>query len=219
MRKSKFQVTKPLVLLLAIGIFNCAYNLYAAESEPKTAEELTGCIRQASSASQACLEDLKNIYFQGDRYADFVELLKGLSPANKSIEPALNYYIALSRYTQLKYLEESKGWDEYFAKGNDYRADIVSAAQKAIKATGLSEPVQVYSKLLLFQFHKDQQDSFTEGALTDLMASAAACAQSGGDMKIIKGVADKLSAYGEKGKAKELYKIYAQKLSGSQIQD
>ncbi|MFA5349757.1 MAG: hypothetical protein WC357_00330 [Candidatus Omnitrophota bacterium] len=226
MKKSKFQIKKYLVLLFSAGIFNFICHsgsgngyLSAAELEPKTPEALTKCIREAGNSSLACLEDLKNIYFKDNRYADLVGLLKGLLPVDKAIEPSLYYYIALGRYSQLKYLEETKSWDEYFARGNEYRDDIVNASEKAIKATRLAEPVQVYSKLLLFQFHKDQQDAFADGALTDLMASAKAYAQSGGDIKTVKDIADKLSYYGEKGKAKELYKIYAQQLSGSQIQD
>ncbi|MBP7835880.1 MAG: hypothetical protein KA022_00185 [Candidatus Omnitrophica bacterium] len=213
MKKTYFSSSA--VLLLVTFIF-C---LPVFAEEAKDTQSLVKCAGAADSGSPACLEGLKDIYFKDNKYTEFVELLKGLSLSNKSIEPARDYYIALSRYSQLKYLEEAKAWDEYFAKGNDYRDDIVNAAQKAIEATSLAEPVQLYSRLLLFQFHKDQQDAFAESALTDLLASASAYAQAGGDIKTVKDIADKISSYGEKGKAKELYKIYAQELSGSQIQD
>ena len=205
--------------LMALFIFTFIFCALASGEETKDSKSLVKCVSEAGSSSLTCLEELKNIYFKDNKYADFVELLRGLHPANKSIVPSLDYYIALSRYSQLKYLEETKGWDEYFAKGNEYRDDISNSSQRAIKAAGLTEPVGVYARLLLYQFHKDQQDAFVEGALTDLMVSAATYAQSGGDIKTIKDIADKLSAYGESGKARELYKIYAQKISNSQIQD
>ena len=77
-----------------------------------------------------------------------------------------DYRAALSRYQQLKYLEETKNWDEYFAKGNDYRDEIVTKAEKVSSTAALDDPLRIYSRLLLYSFHKDQQDTFTEDALS-----------------------------------------------------
>ena len=192
---------------------------YAEELKPKTPELLTKCICEGKSEQIACLEELKGSYFKDNKYADFVELLKGLCPGDKAAEPTVNYYLALSRYSQLKYLEDAKSWDEYFDKGNDYRDDIVNYAQKAAGATTSKDSVNIYSKLLLYQFHKDQQDTFSDSALEQLLSALTEYAQSNGDMKIIKEAADKLVIYNEKGKSKELYKIYALKLAASNIKD
>jgi hypothetical protein len=130
-----------------------------------------------------------------------------------------DYRAALSRYQQLKHLEEAKSWDEYFAKGNDYRNEIVEKAEKVSSTAALDDPLRVYSRLLLYSFHKDQQDTFTEESLSNLMASALDYAKLNKDITPIKETADKLLFYEEKAKAKELYKIYAKKLVNSDIKD
>ena len=130
-----------------------------------------------------------------------------------------SYRVALGRYQQLKNLEEAKNWDEYFAKGNDYRNEIVSEAGKVSSAAPKDDPLRVYSRLLLYSFHKDQQDNFTEEALSNLMEAAADYAKLNHDMVPIKESADKLLFYEEKIKAKELYRIYAKELVSSDIKD
>ena len=197
----------------------CHSFAYAEESKAKAPEALTRCICEAKGGELACLNELKDSYFKDNKFSDFVGLLRGLCPGEKTIEPAVNYYIALTRYSQLKHLEEAQLWDEYFAKGNDYRDDIASAAKKAIDATTSGNVINVDASLLLYQFHKDQQDTFVDGALSGLMSSVSGYAASGDDIKTVKEVADKLLAYGEPKEAKELYKVYARKLSSANIKD
>ena len=130
-----------------------------------------------------------------------------------------SYRSALNRYQQLKYLEEAKNWDEYFSKGNDYRNEIVDKAGKVSSTAALDDPLRVYSRLLLYSFHKDQQDTFTEEALSNLMSSALDYAKLNKDMTPIKETADKLLSYDEKSKAKELYKVYAKELVKTDVKD
>jgi outer membrane protein assembly factor BamD (BamD/ComL family) len=139
--------------------------------------------------------------------------------SNDAVKPLLSYYIASTRYQQLRYLEEVKSWDEYFAKGNDYRDDIVKEAGKSIDATSQDDPIHLYSRLIIFQFHKDLQDAFVDAALSDLVNSTLDYAKLNKDSKPVKETADRLLSYGEKAKAKELYKIYAQELVNSNIKD
>jgi TolA-binding protein len=130
-----------------------------------------------------------------------------------------SYRVASSRYQQLKYLEETKNWDEYFAKGNDYRDEIVSEAGKVSSSAAEDDPLRVYSRLLLYSFHKDQQDTFTEEALSNLMSSVLDYAKLNKNIIPIKEAADKLLSYDEKAKAKELFKIYAKELVSSDIKN
>lgn len=130
-----------------------------------------------------------------------------------------DYRAALSRYQRLKYLEDTKSWDEYFAKGNDYRDEIVDKAGKVSLAAAENDPLRVYSRLLLYSFHKGQQDNFTEEALNNLMSSALDYAKLNKDMAPIKETADELFFYEEKANARELYKIYAKELVNSDIKD
>ncbi|MDO8662099.1 MAG: hypothetical protein Q7K98_02610 [Candidatus Omnitrophota bacterium] len=204
-----------ILYLYIICILALFHNLCFA----KTPEELTKCICEGKAGELACLEELKNTSFENNKYADFAELLKGLCPENKAIEPAIDYYLALTRSSQLKYLEDTKSWDEYFAKGNDYRDDLVKSAQKAISLTTTRNALNINSKLLLYQFYKDQMSASSDTILADLIWSVGEYSQSGNDINTIKVVADKLVGYNEKGKAKELYKIYARKLAGSEVKD
>lgn len=208
-----------LALFCALSFYICHSVAYAEELKAKAPEALTKCICEGKSGQLICLDELKDPYFKDNKYNDFIGLLKGLCPGNKEVESAINYYVALARYSQLRYLEDAKSWDEYFAQGNDYRDDIVNYAQKAIAATTSKDAVNIYSRLLLYQFHKDQQDTFSDSALAELMSAVTGYAQSSDDMKTIKEAADKLVSYNENGKARELYKIYAQKLAGSSIKD
>ncbi len=183
--------------------------------------ELTKQIIEAKANQElyAPFEELKNLYFKDNKYTALVEFLRALSQEKKALEPFTGYYIAQSRYHQLKYLEDTQKWDEYFAQGNTYRDELTKAAQKTINTTIPNEPINIYARLILWQFHKDQQDVFAESSLTDLMSSIIEYSKVAGDIKPIKEVADTLLSYGEKGKSKELYRIYAEKLVTSDIKD
>ena len=164
-------------------------------------------------------EELKDSYFQENKYSELVKFLESLSQQKNTLEPFVNYYTALARYYQLKHLEKTQDWDEYFGQGNNYRNQITASIQKALDYTNVKDALNIYSRLLLWQFHKDQEDAFVESAFSDLMNAVSEYAKDTQDIKPIKAVADKLLAYGEKGKSKELYQIYVNKLIGSVRED
>ncbi len=240
--------------IFVVWLLVATCNLVIANVSPEFAyaqdkEELEKCICEAKAKDSAdnCLDKLKQSYLQDNKYSEFIGLLRNLCSTNKSIAPSLSYYIALSRYQELKYLEETKSWDEYFAKGNDYRDDIVKETGKSIEATAKDDPIHIYSRLLVYQLHKDQQDAFAEGALSDLMSSVLdyakligqkamvwppiaeaigqkamvrlPIAEANKDTKPLKEIADKLFFYDEKAKAKELYKVYAEGLLSLDVKD
>jgi len=153
------------------------------------------------------LEKLKNSYLKDRKYSEFVEYLNGQKT------PQAAYYAAQARYEQLKYFEESQNWDEYFNKGNDYRAELENKAQEALRLTTSSESVNVMARCLLWQFHSEQKDVFEQQALEDLTAGLREYArQEAIDIAPIKYVADKLSAGGENVSSREMYNIYVAKL-------
>jgi TolA-binding protein len=162
------------------------------------------------------LEKTADKYFEDHKYNEYSDFINSLL---KQIEacPVLNYNAALARFNQLKYLEESQGWDEYFAKGNDYRDQIVDNLSKAVGAVPVQDALGVRSRLLLWQFHRDQQDAFHEEALDGLIKGITEYAHSGQDADLIKEVADTISSYGEKGRSKEVYRLYVQKLTGGEV--
>lgn len=165
------------------------------------------------------LEELTDIYFKDRRYSDFVSFLRSLAAQKKSLEPAVNYYVGLTRYYQMKYLEESQNWDEYFSQGNAYRDEITSSLEKTINSLKPDDALSVYARLMLWKFHKDQEDTSEPFALTNLMESVMSFAKSSDNIVPLEDVANQLSSYGERAKAKGVYGIYVEKLVKSDISD
>jgi len=179
------------------------------------------CVALAASFlfAQEDLEALKDKYFSEHNYNGFVEYLKNLEKKEPPAAAEISYYIALSRYSQLKYLEESQGWDEYFSQGNNYREELTVEAGKAASLTSSWNSINLYSKTLLWQLHKDQEDVFAEDALKSLMDSAEEYAAKKGDLGPVKYIADKLYSYGLKAESKKLYNIYVEKLLKTESKD
>jgi TolA-binding protein len=175
-------------------------------------------ILKAKNASeiQAAFTKAKDSYFQNNKYNDFTDFLKTVVQKKKSLEVFADYYTALARYQQLKFLEETQGWDEYFSKGNEYREGITSGLDKVIKSAGEKEPLAVYSRLLSWQFHADQQDALAEDALSDLIKSVYEYAEGSKDLVPVKDVADRFLAYQQRAHAKEIYKIYIGRISSGE---
>jgi len=165
------------------------------------------------------LEELKSSYFKDNRYNEFVEFLSSSKDKDKLSLGCANYYKALSRYAQLKYLEEKQLWDDYFANGNTYRDQIVENAKKVIAETDNSSCLRPKSRLLLWQFYRDQQNTFGEQSLAELVADVSAYAKAVDDPGLIKDVADTLLASDEKLGARSIYKLYVEKLVSGQVSD
>jgi len=194
---------------------------YCFAQDNSTLVNLTKQIMEAKNNKQlyASFEELRGLHFKENKYNEFVEFLKSLSQQKEALGPFVDYYTALARYYQIKHLEETQEWDEYFSQGNNYRDQVTAAAGKAIDSTNPKDALNIYSRLLLWQFHKDQQDAFVEPSLSDLTQAISEYAKDAKDLKPIREVADKLLAYGEKGKSKELYQTYVNKLTGSVKED
>jgi TolA-binding protein len=185
------------------------------------AADLAKCVMEKTSPQElnACFEALRVAYFQDNRYADFVELLSSLKTKNKNLGPFTDYYTALARYRQLKYLEEIQGWDDYFANGNTYRDELTASAQSALAQTTPADSVHVASLLVLWKFHKDQQDAFVDEAYAKLADAAVTYAKAPQDTGLVKRIAQDLAAYGERAKSKEIYKLYVDRIITSATSD
>ncbi len=195
---------------------------YLAFARDQTKSDLlTKQIMETENKAQLfrAFSELKDIYFKENKYTELVELLKSFSQKKNNLAPFINFYTALSRYQQLKYLEEAQKWDEYFGQGNSYKDELSNSLKEAISSSLLDEPVNLYSRLLLWQFHQDQQDAFAEGALEGLWNSALEYAKAPSDIQPLKETADQFLKYNFKMKAKELYRIYVEKLSQQEIKD
>ena len=214
--------TRILFLLIFLTLFSLKFIThasYAADNAKLAA--LSKQIIEAKDCSivRANLDEASKLYSKENKYNEFVDLLNSILKQKSDCNAQVNYYIALSRYQQLNYLEESQGWDEYFAKGNDYRSQITEGAQKALETLSTDDPLSISTRLLFWQFHRDQQDTFNEQALNDLVNSLNEYAKGGKDIQIIKVAADKIYSYGEKGRAKEIYRLYVNKIISSSVND
>jgi len=216
MTKSKFfKILLLLVFITSYGLRVTSYQSYAQDSNKLTALSKQITESKTNAELYVPFEELKDLYFQENKYTEFIEFLGSLAQKKETLAPFASYYAALSRYAQLKHLEETQSWDEYFNNGNTYRDELTQALKKTLDSAITSEPLNLYARLILWQFHKDQQDTFVDAALSDLMNNVLEYAKDTQNAKPIKDVADKLLAYGEKGKSKELYQIYVEKLLGA----
>ncbi len=158
---------------------------------------------------------LEEEYSAKNNYEGLAVALQEMLNKEKSAAGCVNYYLARARLRQLKYLEETQGWDEYFSRGNDYRQQLIANAEKAIEKSSPADQYHLYAKILLWEFYKGMQDVFAEEALSDLMNAAAEYAKAAEDTQAVKAAADSLYALDEKIKARQLYKIYADKIVNS----
>ena len=216
MKQVKLKIS---LLIVYCSLFIVPVFGVACAQDSTKVDALKQQILQAGSRGDlyAAFEETADLYFNADRYNEFVNFLSSLAKEKKELEPLADYFTALCRYYQLKYLEEAQNWDEYFAQGNTYRDQIVASAQKVLDATAPGDAPHLYARLILWKFHKDQQDAFSDEALENLMRAAAEYAQGTADIMPVKAAADELSAYAEKGKSRELYKIYVNRVLSSDI--
>jgi len=212
MKKSNILILSAVFILLNSSIF---------AQEPFKPEELSKEIIAAKDNQQAfsLLSRSQDLFAQNNKFQEFCDFLKNISQKKKDLEPLSLYFCSLNRYKQLKYLEEKQSWNEYFARGNDYRQEITSSLEQVLKTSAEKESLGIYARLLLWEFYQDQQDVFAEESLDNLMAAAKAYAQTAADAIPFKDAAAKLQSYDQKGKARELYKIYIDKVVNAGLKD
>ncbi len=207
-----------LVILCCLGLIQVKV---MAAQEMDRLTELTKMILDAKAGQDVAvsLEELKTAYFAANSYAEYIDFLKSLILKKKTFAPLAEYHIALARYRQLGYLEEAQKWDEYFASGNNYRQELVTYAQKAIAATTVSDATNISAKLLLWKYYRGMQDTAVKEALNDLLAAVRAYAREGKDPVVLRETADELLPANLKAEAKELYRLYVERLAASAITD
>jgi len=154
-------------------------------------------------------------YLADNRYNEFAASLNSASDKTKERQLCKDYYKADTRYLQLKHLEETQSWDDYFSNGNNYRQELVDNAQEVIDQSPEADCLKVKSRLLLWQFHQGQMDAFVQQSLDDLMADLEGYAKNNGASSLIRKVADALSVSGEKAKARQAYNLYVQGMAES----
>ncbi len=171
----------------------------------------------ADSGFKPPFSELRNLCSECGKFKELVDFLQWLASEKKISEARSKYCIALTRYYHLKCLEEKQGWDEYFNQGNAYREDLVSKSNDAISLTKPKDAINIYARLLQWQFYRDQQEADSDTALDELMNACSVYSKESKDQALIKEVADQLSLSDEKSKSRELYKLYALSIANSDV--
>lgn len=205
-------------LLLSLGLCMCIAMAYAQnEAAPASPQKQVNLA--ADTEIKRAIEEARVNYFKEHKYSEFLSFLESLAKEKKALEPVIDYYIALCRFAQLGFLEESQNWNEYFGQGDAYRNQIKASLEKAIALIPANDPFNIYAKLLLYRFYHGQGDPLAEAALDDLMKEVAEYAKSATELLPIKEAADQLFSSGEKSKSRLLYKLYMQKLVNAGMED
>ena len=154
------------------------------------------------------LQALCEMYFSQAEYTQLIDFLTKLGKKKVPVcVVPIGYYLGLCRYHQLKHLEETQNWKEYFDLGNMYREELFSETQKVSEACPLSS-FGVRAQLINWLQHRAQNDTQSEGALRKLMDMVSAFAKAQPDIEVVKEVADALAANEEAALAKSTYALY-----------
>jgi TolA-binding protein len=205
------------ISIIACALLYLAAPFYALAQEEGQLLALSKKIIDAKSREEAylALEEVTDLYFKENRYNEYVAFLNSLLAKKQDLVTAVNYYIGEARYYQLRHLEETQNWQEYFDHANAYKEEVRSYLEKAIYSLEPSNALGVYARLVLWKFHRDQDDPQAEAALNDLLKSVLAYSQKSANVVPIKDAAGELEAYGEKARARELYRVYVDKIVAS----
>lgn len=198
----------------------CAAQLFAQSNETlikEWSDKLAGA--KTDQDISAVISQAKDAFFALNDFDGFVDFLSKSGKKKKDASGFVQYYTGLARYKHMKYLEETQNWDIYFANGNDYRQAITENLEKAVKSFPASDPIHLYSRLIIWQFHKDQQDAFCDDAMDALMTAVSEYARTALDVNPLKDVADTLLAYDQRPRAREVYRLYGDKIISSDLSE
>lgn len=244
--KAQIPNNKILILIFVIGILNlfCHWNfdichsrfvidhLFAQESDSDKIKQLEAYIlaNPKDNLSLPKLEELSSLYLEGHQYNQLVDFLSKRELTGFSgCELPLGYYIGLCRYHQLRYLEETRNWQEYFDRGSLYREELFQETLKTVSFCPES-PLAIKAQVINWLEHKAQNDSLAKDALDKLISllnnyvrqdapglySEEGKAYTFGlDMEVIKETADILQREGEPALAKAAYNLYVSRLDDS----
>ena len=210
------------ILFLALNILACGHSFSHAFAQETDIAGMSKQIIETNDKGKllTLFDGLKDLYFKDNKYNDFVEFLSSLSRKKRNLKAYVYYYTALSRFYQLRYLEEVQGWNEYFENKDLYQEQLLGNAQDAVESTNPKETLHIYAKLLLCRYyHGLWEDALTEGCLLELVESAEKYAKNAKDLIPLKDIADQLTSDGNKFEAKRLYGLFAEGLEKSGVSD
>lgn len=209
-----------LKILLIIFIASIIYHpssiaVYAQELDVKKAKRLESLILANPKDKQnvLLLTELTDFYLSKHQYTQAISFLRKLEKIKTPLcQLPVSYFIGLCRFSQLRYLEETQNWQEYFDLGNSYRQELFLETEKVVELCPESK-FALRAQGLNWLQHKNQGDDKAEGALNKLMDEVNNYAKADDiDIEALKEVADYLSLGEEKGLSKATYVLYANRL-------
>ena len=189
---------------------------YAQGPELRKSKQLESFILSNPQDKQAVsmLDELSELCFSQHQYGELIDFLRKLEKKKSTsvCDLAVGYYIGLCRYHQLKELEETKNWQEYFDSGNSYRQELFMETEKLSRECP-NTAFGVRAQVLNWLQHKAQNDGQIEASLNKLMELVTNFAKTiPSDIELIKSVADSLSKYEEPALARSTYNLYLNQL-------
>lgn len=213
-RKSKSLFIVFSALSLQLSAFSC--QLGAQETDSAKLNQLEAQILANPKENANALEELSGLYFSEGKYNQLADFLKKQElSAPSACELPFGYYIGLCRYHQLRNLEETKNWQEYFDRGNSYREELF---QETVKTVSLcpESPLAVKAQVINWLEHKAQNDSLDKEALDKLISLINNYVrQEASNPEVIRETADTLQREGETALAKAVYNLYVNRLDNS----
>src|SRR3989338_9350135 len=220
-------MTKQKQRLLFILFSAFSFQLSAFSSQLGAREPDSGRIKQLEEQILANpkgnlnlpkLEELSSLYLEGYQYNQLVDFLRKLEGvAVSGCELPLGYYIGLCHYHQLRYLEETKNWQEYFDRGSLYREELFQETLKTVSLCPES-PLAIKAQVINWLEHKAQNDSLGKDALDKLISLINAYVKQEVEvlnLEVIKEAADILQREEEPALAKAVYNLYVNRLDGA----
>lgn len=210
-----------LKILLIIFISSIIYHpssiaVYAQELDAKKAKRLESLIlaNPKDKDNISLLSELTEFYLSKHQYTQAIVFLRKLEKIKAPLcQLPVSFFIGHCRFNQLRYLEETQNWQEYFDLGNSYRQELFLETEKIVELCPGSKFALLAQSLNWLQ-HKNQGDDKAEGALKKLMEIVNNYSkQTDIDIEALREVADRLSSGEEKGLSKSAYALYANRLT------
>lgn len=217
MTKQNLKLRILLIFFILYAIGSTLYALCCAqELDLKKVKRFESLIlsNPKDEESLILLEDVTNFYLSKHQYSQLADFLRKLGKTKVPLcQLPVAYFVGLCRLNQLRYLEETQNWQEYFDLGNSYRQELFLETEKMVELCPESKFALLAQSLNWLQ-HKNQGDGLADGALNKLMAMVNSYSMNSDiDIEALRETADYLSLGEEKGLSKTTYALYAKRLT------
>ena len=129
--------------------------------------------------------------------------------------PEIYFDLALTRFEEIAYWQETKNWEGVYDKAADYKKEIMDNLDKAEHLATGKPSVLLGVKFLRWQATGEDDPDRAFGLFNELVYTAKSMPSSADILDMIKQIGDELSSYEDKSMARRFYEIYVSKLRES----